>query len=100
VNEYSYTVDLLLALNPCRVTDPTGLTTAVGDMETAAGAGRTLPDALNLGAGEIGGLPPARGRCKWTGNVAISTTSRSRVARTAYGSSRLPELLTKPPLRM
>lgn len=73
VNGYLYTVDAAGPL-PCRVTDPSRLTTAVGDMQTAYNdaAGRTLPDALNLGAGEIGGLTLAPGLYKWTSNVSIS----------------------------
>jgi hypothetical protein len=68
-----YTVNAAGPL-PCRVTDAPGLTTAVGDMETAYtdAAGRTTPDVLNLGAGEIGGLTLAPGLYKWTSNVAIS----------------------------
>ena len=68
-----YTVDAAGPL-PCRVTDATRLTAAVGDMETAYNdaAGRTLPDALNLGAGEIGGLTLAPGHYKWTSHVSIS----------------------------
>jgi hypothetical protein len=43
-------------------------------METAYNdaAGRTLPDQLNLGAGEIGGLTLAPGLYKWTTGVTIS----------------------------
>jgi hypothetical protein len=60
---------------PCRVTDPTLLTGAVGDMETAYtdAAGRTLPDYVNLGAGLIGGLTLAPGLYKWSTRVLIST---------------------------
>jgi hypothetical protein len=60
---------------PCRVTDPTLLTVAVGDMETAYtdAAGRTLPDFINLGAGMIGGLTLVPGLYKWTTRVLIST---------------------------
>jgi hypothetical protein len=60
---------------PCRVTDSTLLTTAVGDMETAYtdAAGRTRPNHINLGAGEIGGLTLAPGLYKWTTGVLIST---------------------------
>jgi hypothetical protein len=60
---------------PCRVTDATGLTTAVSDEETAYtdAAGRTNPDAVNLGAGNIGGLTMAPGLYKWTSNVGISS---------------------------
>lgn len=68
-----YTVDAAGPL-PCRVTDATRLTAAVGDMQAAYNdaAGRTLPDATNLGAGEIGGLTLAPGLYKWTSNVSIS----------------------------
>lgn len=73
VTGYIYTVDAAGPL-PCRVTDPTRLTTAVGDMGTAYAdaAGRTSPDVLNLGAGEIGGLTLVPGLYKWTSNVSIS----------------------------
>ena len=59
---------------PCRVTDATGLTTAVRDQETAYtdAAGRTNPAAVNLGAGQIGGLTLTPGLYKWTSNVSIS----------------------------
>jgi hypothetical protein len=59
---------------PCRVTSPSGLTTAVSNMETAYtdAAGRTNPTAVNLGAGNIGGLTLAPGLYKWTSNVGIS----------------------------
>jgi len=68
-----YTVDAAGPL-PCSVKDPTGLTSAVGAMETAYNdaAGRTLPDSLNLGAGEIGGLTLSPGLYKWTSNVSVS----------------------------
>jgi hypothetical protein len=73
VTGYIYTVDAAGPL-PCRVTDATRLTTAIGDMETAYNdaAGRTNPDVLNLGAGEIGGQTLAPGLYKWTSNVSIS----------------------------
>jgi hypothetical protein len=73
VNGFIYTVDAAGPL-PCSVTDPTRLTTAVGDMEAAYNdaAGRTLPDELNLGAGEIGGLTVAPGLYKFTSDVDIS----------------------------
>jgi hypothetical protein len=69
-----YTVNAAGPL-PCRVVDPTRLTAAVGSMETAYNdaAGRTLPDATNLGAGEIGGLTLTPGLYKWTSNLSIST---------------------------
>src|ERR1035437_7440120 len=59
---------------PCRVTDPTLLTVAVGDMETAYtnAAGRQLPNFTNLGAGRIGGLTLVPGLYKWTTGVLIS----------------------------
>lgn len=74
VNGIIYTVDAAGPL-PCSVTDPTRLTAAVGDMEAAYNdaAGRTLPDAVDLGAGEIGGLTLAPGLYKWNTNVNIST---------------------------
>ena len=73
VNGIIYTVDAAGPL-PCSVTDPTRLTAAVGDMEAAYNdaAGRTLPDAINLGAGEIGGLTLTPGLYKWSSNVSIS----------------------------
>jgi len=54
---------------------PTNLTTAVSDMETAYtdAAGRTLPDATELGAGEIGGLTIVPGLYKWGTDVLITT---------------------------
>jgi hypothetical protein len=60
---------------PCRVTDPTLLTVAVGDMETAYtdAAGRTLPNFVDLGAGLIGGLTLVPGLYKWNTRVLIST---------------------------
>lgn len=69
-----YTVNAAGPL-PCSVVDPTLLTSAVGSMETAYNnaAGRTLPDAINLGGGEIGGLTLTPGLYKWTSNVSIST---------------------------
>jgi len=46
---------------------PSNLTTAVSDMQTAYtdAAGRTTPDFLNLGAGNISGLNLAPGLYKW-----------------------------------
>lgn len=51
------------------------LTAAVGDLETAYNdaAGRTFPDFIDLGAGEIGGLTLAPGLYKWNTAVNIST---------------------------
>jgi len=73
VTGYIYTVDAAGPL-PCRVTDATRLTSAIGDMETAYNdaAGRANPDVLNLGAGEIGGQTLAPGLYKWTSNVSMS----------------------------
>jgi hypothetical protein len=70
----SYSVDAAGPL-PCRITNATLLTAAVKDMMTAYtdAAGRTLPTATNLGAGEIGGLTIAPGLYKWGTGVSIST---------------------------
>ena len=69
-----YTVDATGPL-PCRVTDPTVLTAAVGDMGIAYtdAAGRTLPNSIELGAGQIGGLTLAPGLYKWSTGLLIST---------------------------
>jgi Ice-binding-like len=68
-----YSVDAAGPL-PCVVKDATGLTTAVSDEETAYNdaAGRTTPDFVNLGAGEIGGLTLAPGLYSWSTGVSIS----------------------------
>lgn len=60
---------------PCRVQSPTILTAAVRDMDTAYtnAAGRTLPTAVNLRAGKIGGLTLRPGLYKWSTSVSIST---------------------------
>lgn len=60
---------------PCAVTAPTILTTAVGDVGAAYldAEGRTFPDFVDLGAGEIGGLTLAPGLYKWNTDVNIST---------------------------
>jgi Ice-binding-like len=74
--EVSGTIYTVNAAGPaCRVTDATRLTSAVGAMQTAYNdaAGRKLPNALNLGAGEIGGLTLAPGLYKWTTGLSIST---------------------------
>ena len=59
---------------PCRKTDAPGLTTAVRDEEAAYtdAAGRTNPDSVGLGAGQVGGMALAPGLYKWTGSVSIS----------------------------
>jgi PKD repeat protein len=67
-----YTVD---AAGPaCRVIAPVLLTAAVGDMSTAYtdAAGRTSPDYLNTGSGELGGLTLAPGLYTFTTVVTIS----------------------------
>ncbi len=54
---------------------PTYMIAAVSDMEDAYtdAAGRMLPDATELGEGEIGGLTIAPGLYKWGTDVLIST---------------------------
>lgn len=54
---------------------PMNLTTAVEDMITAYNdaTGRSTPDLLNHGAGEIGGLTLAPGLYKWTSSVTIGS---------------------------
>ncbi|MEP7192824.1 MAG: ice-binding family protein [Actinomycetota bacterium] len=58
----------------CRVTNAAALTAAVGDEESAYtdAAGRTSPDFVNLGAGQIGGRTLAPGLYKWSTGVSIS----------------------------
>ncbi len=53
---------------------PTKMTTAVSDMETAYtdAAGRTLPDATELGAGDISGMTITPGLYKWGTGVLIN----------------------------
>ena len=59
----------------CRVIDPTRLTAAVLAMQHAYtdAAGRTLPDFINLGGGNIGGLTLIPGLYKWGTSVRIPT---------------------------
>jgi hypothetical protein len=54
---------------------PAALTTAVSNMQAAYvdAAGRTTPDFLNLGAGNIGGQTLTPGLYKWTTGVTIPT---------------------------
>ena len=54
---------------------PANMTTAVSDMETAYtdAAGRTLPTATELGAGNIDGMTLAPGLYKWGTGVTIPT---------------------------
>lgn len=60
---------------PCRITNASRLTTAVGDMQTAYtdAAGRSNPNFLNLGAGNIGGKTLTPGLYKWTTALIIPT---------------------------
>ena len=69
-----YSVDAAGPL-PCRVTDPSLLTKAVGDMEIAYtnAAGRKRPNFIDLGAGKIGGLTLVPGLYKWNTRVLVST---------------------------
>ena len=69
-----YTVDAAGPL-PCRITNATRLTTAIGDMQTAYtdAAGRSNPNFLNLGAGNIGGKTLTPGLYKWTSALVIPT---------------------------
>ncbi len=68
-----YTVDAAGPL-PCRATNATTLTAAVGDMGFAYddAAGRVAPDFTELAAGKIGGLTLAPGLYKWGTGVSIS----------------------------
>ncbi len=69
-----YSVDAAGPL-PCAVTNATRLTTSVSDMQTAYtdAAGRSNPDFINLGAGDIGGKTLTAGLYKWTSAVIIPT---------------------------
>jgi hypothetical protein len=71
-----YTVDAAGPLS-CRITDASGLTTAVSDMQTAytdaAGRGNVDAANLNLGAGSIGGRTLTPGLYKWTSALLIPT---------------------------
>jgi len=60
---------------PCRIVNPSFLTTAVLNMEAAYNnaAGRTNPTATNLGAGNIGGMTLKPGLYKFTTGVTIPT---------------------------
>ncbi|MFL5433104.1 MAG: ice-binding family protein [Myxococcales bacterium] len=57
------------------VPSPTNLTTAIGSMESAYSdaAGRSNPDHLELGSGNIGGQTLAPGLYKWTSSVTVPT---------------------------
>jgi hypothetical protein len=69
-----YSVDAAGPL-PCRVTNASRLTTAVGNMQAAYtdAAGRKNPNFLNLGAGNIGGKTLTPGLYKFTSAVVIPT---------------------------
>ena len=60
---------------PCTVTNASMLTTAISDMQTAYtdAAGRSNPDFINLGAGDIGGKTLTPGLYKWTSAIIIPT---------------------------
>ena len=70
----TYTVNAAGPL-PCYVINASRLTTAVKDMQTAYTdvAGRTKPNFLNLGAGNIGGKTLTAGLYKWTTALIIPT---------------------------
>jgi hypothetical protein len=57
------------------VPTPANMTTAISDMETAYtdAAGRTLPTATELGAGDISGMTLSPGLYKWGTGVLIAT---------------------------
>ena len=59
---------------PCTTNNASFLTAAVGDMEAAYlnAAGRSSPDFIELGAGEIGGLTLDPGLYKWGTGVSIA----------------------------
>ncbi len=69
-----YTVDAAGPL-PCRITNATRLTTAVGDMQAAYtnAAGLPNPDFVEFGAGNIGGKTLTPGLYKWSSAVIIPT---------------------------
>jgi hypothetical protein len=68
-----YIVDATKHL-PCAETDPSGLTGAISDMELAYAdaVGRNKPNAIELGAGEIGGKTLVPGLYRWSSGVSIS----------------------------
>jgi hypothetical protein len=57
------------------VPTPATMTTAINDMELAYtdAAGRTLPAATELGAGDISGMTLAPGLYKWSTGLSINT---------------------------
>ena len=74
VKGVTYTVNAAGPL-PCYVINASRLTTAVGDMETAYtdAAGRSKPNFLNLGAGNIGGKTLTPGLYTWSTSLIIPT---------------------------
>ena len=75
-NEVTGTIYTVDAAGPaCRIINASRLTTAVGNMQTAYtdAAGRSNPDYLNLGAGNIGGKTLKAGLYKFTTAVIIPT---------------------------
>ncbi len=74
VNGTIFTVNAAGPL-PCRVVDATRLTSAVLDMQIAYtdAAGRSNPNFINLGAGNIGGKTLTHGLYQWTSAVIIPT---------------------------
>jgi len=73
VNGAIYSVDAAGPL-PCVTTNPTGLTTAIGDKGTAYtdAAGRAA-DVTELGAGNIGGMNLGPATYKWSSTLLIPT---------------------------
>lgn len=69
-----YSVDAAGPL-PCTITNASRLTTSVSDMQTAYtnAAGRSNPDFVNLGAGNIGGKTLRAGLYTWTSALIIPT---------------------------
>ena len=69
-----YSVDAAGPL-PCRITNASRLTSSIGNMQTAYNnaAGRSNPNFVNLGAGNIGGKTLKPGLYKWTSAVVIPT---------------------------
>jgi len=75
-DEVTGTIFTVNAAGPaCRVTNASRLTTAVGNMQTAYtdAAGRSNPNFLNLGAGNIGGKTLKAGLYKFTTAVIVPT---------------------------
>jgi Ice-binding-like len=62
--------------DPCSIKNPTILTTAILDMETAYtdAAGRKNPDFTNLRNGDIGGMRLVPGLYKFDGSVSLPTS--------------------------